>query len=32
MGHIIRDGMRPSYSPEHDLIVQETLLEACNML
>lgn len=32
MGHIIRDGMRPSYSPEHDLIVQETLLQACNML
>lgn len=32
MRHIIRDGMKPSYSPEHDLIVQETLLEACSML
>lgn len=31
MGHIIRDGMKPSYSPEHDLIVQETLLEVCGM-
>jgi predicted dehydrogenase len=31
MGHIIRDGMKPSYSPEHDLIVQETLLAACGM-
>ncbi len=32
MQHIIRDGMKPSYGPEHDLIVQETLLQACGML
>src|SRR5262249_18445147 len=32
MARIIRKGDRPSYSPQHDLIVQETLLEACGML
>ena len=31
MARIIRDGMKPSYSPEHDLMVQETLLQACGM-
>ncbi len=31
MAHIIRDGAKPSYSPEHDLIVQETLLRVCGM-
>jgi predicted dehydrogenase len=31
MGRIIRDGLKPSYSPEHDLIVQETLLAACGV-
>jgi predicted dehydrogenase len=32
MATIIRNGQRPSYSPHHDLIVQEALLEACRML
>lgn len=32
MRHIIRDGMKPSYAPEHDLVVQETLLKVCGML
>jgi predicted dehydrogenase len=31
MASIIRDGKKPSYSPEHDLMVQETLLTACGM-
>ncbi len=29
---VIRKGAKPSYSHEHDLIVQETLLRACGML
>ncbi|HUS08349.1 MAG TPA: Gfo/Idh/MocA family oxidoreductase [Bryobacteraceae bacterium] len=32
MARIIRKGEMPSYSPQHDLITQETLLLACNML
>jgi predicted dehydrogenase len=31
MAHIIRDGAKPSYSPEHDLIAQQALLEACGI-
>ena len=31
MARIIREGMTPTYSPEHDLIVQETLLQVCSM-
>ena len=31
MAHIIRDGAKPSYSPEHDLIAQRALLEACGI-
>lgn len=29
MAQIIRHGARPSYSPEHDLIVHQTLLQVC---
>jgi len=32
MARIIRNGERPSYSPQHDLITQEALLQACGML
>ena len=32
MARIIRKGEKPSYSPHHDLITQEALLEACGML
>jgi len=32
MARIIRDSARPTYSPEHDLIVQETFLEACGVI
>jgi len=32
MADIIRKGKRPSYSPQHDLMVQEVLLEACGIL
>jgi predicted dehydrogenase len=32
MARIIRKGEQPSYSPEHDLITQEALLQACGML
>lgn len=31
MARIIRHGEKPSYSPEHDLIAQETLLKACGV-
>jgi predicted dehydrogenase len=31
MAHILRDGAQPSYSPEHDLIAQQTLLEVCGV-
>jgi predicted dehydrogenase len=31
MAHVIRDGAKPSFSAEHDLIVQGTLLRACGM-
>ena len=29
---VIRDGTKPTYSPEHDLAVQEVLLKACRMV
>jgi predicted dehydrogenase len=32
MASIIREGAKPSYSPEHDLITQQTLLKACGVL
>jgi len=32
MASIIRDGARPAYSAEHDLIVQQALLEACGVM
>jgi len=32
MARIIREGATPSYSSEHDLIAQEALLAACQML
>jgi len=32
MAAIIRQGAHPSYSPEHDLAAQETLLRACGVL
>ena len=32
MVHVIRDGARPSYSPEHDLIAHEALVQACGMI
>jgi predicted dehydrogenase len=32
MARIIRKGEPPSYSPQHDLITQQVLLEACGML
>lgn len=32
MARIIRKGEQPSYSPQHDLITQESLLQACGML
>jgi predicted dehydrogenase len=32
MAKVIREGMRPSYSPEHDLAAQETLLRACGVI
>ena len=31
MARIIREGAKPSYSAEHDLIVHDTLLRACGM-
>jgi predicted dehydrogenase len=31
MASIIRDGAKPTYSPEHDLVAQEALLEACGV-
>ncbi|MBI1353095.1 MAG: gfo/Idh/MocA family oxidoreductase [Acidobacteria bacterium] len=31
MARVIRHGEKPSYSAEHDLTVQETLLRACDM-
>ena len=31
MAKIIRDGAQPTYSPEHDLITQQALLEACGV-
>jgi predicted dehydrogenase len=31
MAHIIRDGAEPSYSNEHDLITQQTLLQVCGV-
>jgi len=32
MARIIRHHEKPSYSPQHDLITQEALLQCCNML
>jgi hypothetical protein len=32
MARIIRDGAQPTYSTEHDLITQQTLLEACGVI
>lgn len=32
MARIIRDRAQPSYSPEHDLITQQALLEACHVI
>jgi predicted dehydrogenase len=32
MAGIIREGAKPSYSPEHDLNVQQALLEACHVI
>lgn len=32
MARVIRQGEKPSYSPEHDLVTQEVLLRACGML
>jgi len=32
MARIIRQGAKPSYSPQHDLITHEALLRACGML
>lgn len=32
MARIIRKGEQPSYSAQHDLLVQQTLLEVCGML
>ena len=32
MASIIRDAAQPSYSPQHDLIVQQALLEACGVI
>lgn len=32
MARIIREGAQPSYSPEHDLIAQQALLEACGVI
>jgi len=32
LARIIRKGEKPSYSPQHDLITQESLLQACGML
>jgi predicted dehydrogenase len=32
MAQIIREGARPSYSREHDLTVQEVLLQACGVI
>jgi len=32
MARIIRNGEKPSYSPQHDLLTQEVLLQACGML
>jgi predicted dehydrogenase len=29
---VIREGAKPTYSPEHDLAVQEVLLKACGMV
>jgi predicted dehydrogenase len=32
MARVIRKGEQPTYSPQHDLMAQEALLEACGML
>jgi predicted dehydrogenase len=32
MASIIREGARPAFSPQHDLITHETLLRVCGML
>ena len=32
MASIIREGAKPSYSPEHDLIAQQVLLKACGVI
>jgi predicted dehydrogenase len=32
MARVIRKGEQPSYSPQHDLIAHEALLQACGML
>ncbi len=32
MAAVIGDGARPAFSPEHDLVVHETLLQVCGML
>jgi predicted dehydrogenase len=32
MAAVIRDGARPAFSPEHDLLVHRTLLQVCGML
>jgi len=32
MARVIRKGQRPSYSPLHDLMVQEVFFQACGML
>lgn len=32
MARIIRDGARPTYSAEHDLIAQEAFLQACGII
>jgi len=32
MASIIREGVKPSYSPEHDLAAQQALLQACGVI
>jgi predicted dehydrogenase len=32
MARIVRNGERPSYSPQHDVMAHEALLQACGML
>jgi len=32
MAAVIRNGAKPSYTAEHDLITHETLLRACGMM